>query len=280
MRTQKGKIAVLAALIALTIGAGRNDAASGPTDVASKGLHLVLNVAGNRLHVYEDGVRTRSYTVSVGLPGYETPKGEYRVSEVIWNPWWHPPNSEWARGRKPESPGPDNPMGRVKLYFAPLLYIHGTPESEALGDPASRGCVRMRNSDVIELTYLVHQYATPGIDPKLLQRLEESPTMTRNIKLPTPVRFTAHYNVAAVENGFLIIYPDIYGLVKKEVRDQVELTLEEHGVDMASVNREHLERLVEKSGTRRVAISLDTLTAPVPVAAPPREPLGRRVEGR
>jgi CheY-like chemotaxis protein len=56
--------------------------------------------------------------------------------------------------------------------------------------------------------------------------------MTRTIRLQQPVRFTAHYEVATVENGFLIIYPDIYGLVKKEVRDQVELTLEEHGVDL------------------------------------------------
>jgi hypothetical protein len=159
----------------------------------------------------------------------------------------------------------------VKLHFAPLLYIHGTPEAESLGDPASRGCVRMRNGDVIELTYLIHQYASPGIDPTLLQKLEESPTMTRNIKLRSAIRFTAHYNIAAIENGFLIIYPDIYGLVKKEVRDQVEFALEEHGVSLWSVNRDHLERLIEKSGTRRVAISLDTLTA-----RPQREPLGQR----
>ncbi len=31
------------------------------------------------------------------------------------------------------------------------IYIHGTPDEEALGSPASHGCVRMRNADVIEL---------------------------------------------------------------------------------------------------------------------------------
>lgn len=279
MRTHNVTRALLAALVALAAGAGSSHASPRPGDPEDKGLHLVLNVAGNRLHVYEDGVRTRSYTVSVGLPGYETPSGEYRISEVIWNPWWHPPDSEWARGRKPESPGPNNPMGRVKMYFAPLLYIHGTPEAEALGDPASRGCVRMRNSDVIELTHLVHRYATPDIEPELLQRLEASPTLTRSIRPRTPVRFTSHYHVAAVENGFLIIYPDIYGLMKEQVRDQAELTLAEHGVDLESVNQEHIERLVEKSGTRRVAISLEELTAPRPQPLPlgQRIPLGRPV---
>jgi hypothetical protein len=265
----------IAAAVVAAAGAAATAAAGGPVsdatgtgmapglDVAEEGLHIVLNVAGNRLFVYENGIRTHSYSVSVGLPGYETPGGEYRIREVIWNPWWHPPNSAWARGRTVERPGPNNPMGRVKLHFSELYYIHGTPEAEALGDPASRGCVRMRNSDVIELTRLVHSYASPRVSAELLDQLEGAPTMTRTIRLQQPVRFTAHYEVATVDNGFLIIYPDIYGLMKRELRDQVEHTLEEHGVDLRRVNREHLERLLEKGGTRRVAISLDTLTAPV-----------------
>ena len=35
------------------------------------------------------------------------------------------------------------------------IYIHGTPEEEKIGTPASHGCVRMKNSDVIELFSLV-----------------------------------------------------------------------------------------------------------------------------
>ena len=31
------------------------------------------------------------------------------------------------------------------------IYIHGTPDSVVLGVPGSRGCVRMRNSDVMQL---------------------------------------------------------------------------------------------------------------------------------
>jgi hypothetical protein len=252
-----------AAIIVVGAGAGANFAGSHDSVAGSdEGLHLVLNVAGNWLHVYENGERTRTYSVSVGLPGYETPSGTYRIREAIWNPWWHPPNSEWARGRTPEAPGaPTNPMGRVKLNFGPLLYIHGTPEHESLGYPASRGCVRMRNADVIELTRLVHKYASPRVSQDLLAQLEASPTMTRTIRLQQAIRFTAHYDVATIENGYLIIYPDIYGLVKKELRDQVEHTLSEHGVDMRRVNRDHLDRLVEKGGTRRVVIAMDSLIA-------------------
>lgn len=31
------------------------------------------------------------------------------------------------------------------------IYIHGTPDTEPMGVPESHGCIRMRNSDVIEL---------------------------------------------------------------------------------------------------------------------------------
>jgi L,D-transpeptidase YbiS len=31
------------------------------------------------------------------------------------------------------------------------VYIHGTPDTTVLGRPGSRGCVRMRNSDLVEL---------------------------------------------------------------------------------------------------------------------------------
>ncbi len=35
------------------------------------------------------------------------------------------------------------------------IYIHGTPDNTTLGKPGSRGCVRMRNADLIELFDLV-----------------------------------------------------------------------------------------------------------------------------
>lgn len=35
--------------------------------------------------------------------------------------------------------------------FRRFIYIHGTPDSEPMGQPASHGCVRMRNGDVIDL---------------------------------------------------------------------------------------------------------------------------------
>jgi hypothetical protein len=35
------------------------------------------------------------------------------------------------------------------------IYIHGTPDSEPMGIPLSHGCIRMRNTDVVELFDLI-----------------------------------------------------------------------------------------------------------------------------
>lgn len=40
------------------------------------------------------------------------------------------------------------------------IYLHGTPDDVELGIPGSRGCVRMRNADIIELFTCV-QVGTP-----------------------------------------------------------------------------------------------------------------------
>jgi murein L,D-transpeptidase YcbB/YkuD len=226
-------------------------------------LRLVLNVPASRLYVYESGEMTRTYRISVGEPGYETPKGQYRVSEIIWNPWWHPPNSEWARGREVEPPGPDNPMGRVKMFFAPLLYIHGSPEVGMIGRPASKGCVRMLNEEVIELARLIHTYTTPTVGESTLEQLRENEKQTRTFNLSRGVPFEVIYQVAEVRDGNFVIYPDVYGRAQgRKFEDQVRAVLAEAGIDFARVNREHYERLISKGRTAIVSIAVEELVQP------------------
>lgn len=40
------------------------------------------------------------------------------------------------------------------------IYIHGTPDSEPMGIPASHGCIRMRNNHLAELFTLIPIYAS------------------------------------------------------------------------------------------------------------------------
>ena len=52
----------------------------------------------------------------------------------------------WLSGLEPGV----NRLGQVDTMQR-YIYIHGTPDSEPMGIPASHGCVRMRNHDIADL---------------------------------------------------------------------------------------------------------------------------------
>lgn len=52
----------------------------------------------------------------------------------------------WLCGLEPGK----NRLGSVDS-FRRFIYIHGTPDTEPMGVPASHGCIRMRNDQVVEL---------------------------------------------------------------------------------------------------------------------------------
>ncbi|NGP52806.1 L,D-transpeptidase [Thioalkalivibrio sp. XN8] len=52
----------------------------------------------------------------------------------------------WLSGLEPGR----NRLGSVDTMRR-YIYIHGTPDNQPMGVPASHGCIRMRNADVIEL---------------------------------------------------------------------------------------------------------------------------------
>ena len=52
----------------------------------------------------------------------------------------------WLSGREPGF----NRMGPIDT-FRRYIYLHGTPDSEPMGVPLSHGCIRLRNTDLLEL---------------------------------------------------------------------------------------------------------------------------------
>lgn len=259
MNLQKSRV-FWAIVLVLAAGAGVNLSNRFFAGTADD-LQLVLNIPSSRIDVIERGVLTRSYEVSVGRRGFETPEGKYRVSRIVWNPWWHPPKSTWARGQKPTPPGPGNPMGRVKLQFGDLLYIHGTTEEYRLGAPASHGCVRMRNTDLIELTRLVHSYTTRDLPEQVIDDLQSSPKQTRTFYLRQRVPLAVTYDVVEVRDGRITIHPDVYRVKGPSVRQQILAALEKEGVDLATLDSTRIEAISKTRRATRLTVSIDTLLA-------------------
>ena len=155
-----------------------------------RNMSLLVDLSDRTLFVLSEGEVVRRFPVSVGSDGFDTPPGAYRISHMIWNPRWVPPNSAWARDHKPEPPGsPGNPMGRVKMFFRePDLYIHGTALPSSLGRARSHGCVRMRNTDAVELARMVMVNAGQPKTPEWFQETIEKADASREVRLPRPMR--------------------------------------------------------------------------------------------
>jgi lipoprotein-anchoring transpeptidase ErfK/SrfK len=115
---------------------------------SSIGPVIVIRRGSNRLYLYKGMRFQRVFGVATGQSVYPTPLGRWSVVVKWRNPWWYPPNSDWARGEKPIPPGPGNPLGtRWMGLSASGVGIHGTPDDASIGYSASHGCIRMHISD-------------------------------------------------------------------------------------------------------------------------------------
>lgn len=228
-------------------------------------LRLALNVPAFRLDVIEHGAVTRSIAVAVGMPKYATPIGQYRIDYAIWNPWWIPPDSWWARKEHPEPPGWANPTGRVKLHVTGLVFLHGTPLEQSLGSAASHACVRMTNADAIALARTVHAYAGPTLAPAMLDTLEADTSRTRTIALARTVPIDIVYRIAEVGAGELRLYPDVYRRVASSVADverEAIVTLLGAGIDTTGLHAERLHALARASRRAAARLPIDSLFLP------------------
>lgn len=180
-------VVAAAALAASAPAHGTMDAAAEAE--ASDAFALVVDVSDRTLYVMQGGEVQREFRVAVGQRSHPTPRGSFRVSRVIWNPGWVPPDAAWAKGKKAREPGdPRNPMGRVKIFFrAPDYYIHGTHDEDSLGRAESRGCIRMRNSDVIALARLVMENGGERRPPNWFQRAINRVRDTQDVRLSRSV---------------------------------------------------------------------------------------------
>lgn len=158
--------------------------------------HIEINLEKQVLKLYCNGTLSKKYKISTARngPGEEkdsecTPRGNHVISEKIGNgaekntvfvsrqptgELYVPelrekfPDRDWILTRILWLSGTEqgfNRGGDVDSHDR-YIYIHGSPEDVKLGEPGSRGCIRMRNEDVIELFDLVE----PGTPVVILEK--------------------------------------------------------------------------------------------------------------
>jgi lipoprotein-anchoring transpeptidase ErfK/SrfK len=119
---------------------------------------LVVRTPERALYLVMGDGKARRYKVGVGREGFQWSGNSRIVNKAEW-PTWRPPATmiarEAAKGHYlPEmmEGGPENPLGARALYIGGSLYrIHGTNNAASIGGAVSSGCIRMMNTDVIDL---------------------------------------------------------------------------------------------------------------------------------
>jgi lipoprotein-anchoring transpeptidase ErfK/SrfK len=151
---------VIALLALLALAAG--DRAQAGQMVSFGGYSagsIVISTSQRQLYYVLGGGRAIRYPVGVGKAGMAW-HGTAYVALKRTNPAWQAPPSINGGSYGPVIPGgsPNNPMGVAVLGLDRGNYaIHGTNNPSSVGGYVSHGCIRMYNSDVLDL------YARAGI---------------------------------------------------------------------------------------------------------------------
>ena len=145
-------------------------------------MKIVIHILGQTLALFDDnGTLLQTYPVSTGANGageengsFCTPRGRHvirakigagqplntvfvkrRPTGEIYSPEFgaRHPGRDWILTRILWLSGQESGYNRggscdtMRRY----VYIHGTPDETELGRPGSRGCIRMRNAELLEL---------------------------------------------------------------------------------------------------------------------------------
>ena len=141
--------------------------------ISVRAQELTLKRGRKKLAIYP--ISTSRFGLGSEEGSMKTPTGRFRIEEKIGDGM---PLGTVLKSRRPVKATKklfreeDLIMTRI-LWLEGLdvrnantherfIYIHGTNHEEKIGEPASHGCIRMRNADLLELFELVKE-GTPVV---------------------------------------------------------------------------------------------------------------------
>jgi phosphoserine phosphatase len=153
----------------------------------SNSIHLEVSIDGQKLDVLNKGALVSSFPVSTATKGIgfvkgslRTPLGRFRISELIGE---GQPRNTIFKSRVPVGIWKKGTMKDEDLVLTRIIrlegldpenantmerfiYIHGTNREDLIGQPASWGCIRLRNKDMESLFEMVSVGDTVAIAPR------------------------------------------------------------------------------------------------------------------
>ena len=149
--------------------------------MAEVGRRIEIDIATQVLDLFEDQKLRKRYLISSGARGvgerngsFQAPRGKHVIRARIGNGAQvdtvfvgrRPSGEHYTPELREEHPGRDWILTRIlwlsgtepgrnrlgdRYTMRRYIYIHGSPDDVTMGEPGSHGCIRMTNTDVIEL---------------------------------------------------------------------------------------------------------------------------------
>jgi hypothetical protein len=225
-------------------------------------IRLTLNLPTFRLTLWQDGKEVKSYYIGVGMKEHPLYIGDREATQIIWNPSWIPPTSDWVLEMSGVVPGevikasdPRNPLGKLKIPLGDSYLIHQARGMGDVGNLVSHGCVRMPLPDLYDLADKIIAARSAKVSPKRIAAAKRGKQQFV-VQLDEPLPVDINYDTLVIEGGVLHIYPDVYSR-RTNLPRHLRAELESAGVDVSKVNEKLLKRMLAKA-TRRTQFVVET----------------------
>src|ERR1043165_3949381 len=214
-------------------------------------IHITVNIPAFQLTLWQGNKEVRTYQIGIGRKDFQLPSGLRYGKQIVFNPDWVPPDSEWVLehdavpGEVVEADDPRNPLGKVKIPIgAGGILIHQAFRPGDIGHLVSHGCVRVVLTELYEL---IDDIIAPTSLKVSRPQLEAAKTNKDRfvIKLDAPLVVDINYDTQVIEAGILHLYPDVYNkntLTPENVRAE----LKDAGVDDAKLDDKTIQQMLAK----------------------------------
>jgi murein L,D-transpeptidase YcbB/YkuD len=194
---------------------------------------VMVNAAGFRVLLIEDGQVVWRSRAIVGKPVTETPMFRADMRYVVLNPTWTVPQSivrnefvpalrrdprylakkniDRIGGEYVQRPGKDNALGRIKMMLPNpySVYLHDTPSRSLFANTTrafSHGCIRVEHP--VELAALALDDPAWSVEA-LEAAIDTNRTRTINLRKPLAV-LVMYWSVTVNREGTVEFLPDLY----------------------------------------------------------------------
>ena len=214
-------------------------------------IRITINIPAFQMTLWQSGKEVRTYEIGIGRKEFSLPSGLRYARQVIFNPDWIPPDSEWVYehdvepGERVEADDPRNPLGKIKIPIGGGgILIHQAFKASDIGHLVSHGCVRVRLDELYELIdRIIAARSLPG-SREQIERAKKSKNRFV-IKLDAPLVVDISYDTQVVEGGVLHLYPDVYSK-KTNTIENLRTELQEAGVENSKLDDRTLQQMLDR----------------------------------